>query len=154
MFALAKPYHLQFHCTVGPIVPRHYYLDSLGWRDLTFYLIVPCFLPLLIFCYLSDSPRYLYLSGDSDGGRKALKAIFTMNGKEDISHLVKNVKDQDRGNVKQMFTPEFEKTTWLLLGIITIKNLVITAMHLALPFILQVNVELYIVKVSRNSYLS
>ena len=115
-----------------------YYLNTVGWRDLTFYLTVPCFLPLLIFWFLSDSPRYLFLSGDVEGGRKAMGEIFRMNGKEDTSHLIKNVKDQDRGNVGQMFTPEFEKTTWMLLIVIAVKNLVISVMHTALPYILQV----------------
>ena len=115
-----------------------YYLNSMGWRDLSFYMILPCFIPLLIFCFLSDSPRYLFLSGDADGARKAMRQIYRMNGKDDISHLIKNIKDQDRGNVRQMFTPEFEKTTWMILGVIAIKNIVISVMHTALPYILQV----------------
>ena len=116
-----------------------YYLNSLGWRDLSFYMIMPCFLPLLIFFFLSDSPRYLFLSGDYDGGRKAIKQIYRMNGKQDVSHLIRNVKDQERGNVKQMFTPEFEHTTWMILGVITVKNLVVSIMHTAMPYMLQVN---------------
>jgi len=114
-----------------------YYLNSLGWRDLSFYMIMPCFLPLLIFFFLSDSPRYLFLSGDYDGGRKSIKQIYRMNGKQDVRHLIRNVKDQERGNVKQMFTPEFEHTTWMILGVITVKNLVVSIMHTAMPYMLQ-----------------
>lgn len=129
----------QFGATASSLLAM-YYLNTLGWRDLSFYLIMPCFIPLFIFCFLSDSPRYLYLSGDAERGASAMRAIFRMNGKEDLTHLIKNVKDEERGNVKQMFTPEFEKTTWMILGVITIKNLVISILHTAMPYLLQVRI--------------
>ena len=128
----------QFGATASSLLAM-YYLNTLGWRNLTFYLVMPCFIPLFIFCFLSDSPRYLYLSGEAEKGEAAMREIFRMNGKEDVSHLIKNVKDQDRGNVRQMFTPEFERTTWMILSVITIKNLVISILHTAMPYILQVS---------------
>ena len=117
-------------------------LHSMGWRKLLFILYLPCLLPLIMFVMLDDSPKQLIWSGKPGEGRRAMSKMFKDNNKEDVTHLItwSRSKVERRNGFRSMLTPESERTTTVLLAVMTLKNLVITTLHTAIPYILQVGV--------------
>ena len=115
-------------------------LHSMGWRKLTCILYIPCFIPLFCFLfYLEDSFRHLEKTGRSVEGYLVMSKMFKENNKEDLSHLISWKMDYKRDYFKDLLSPESETTTTLLLAVLTIKNIVVTTLHTAIPYILHVS---------------
>ena len=115
-------------------------MNTSGWRMLLFWMIVPCIAPLIIYTFLDESPRYLLVSGRTEEGVRLLREIYMRNGKEDVSSLIRHKRGVNRGQIGQLFTPEFEKTTLIVLTVFLLKNLISSTIHIAIPFIIKVRI--------------
>ena len=118
-------------------------MNTSGWRMLLFWMIVPCITPLIIYIFLEESPRFLLVSGKTEEGVRILRQIYLRNGKEDVSSLVRNKRGVNRGQIGQLFTPEFEKTTLIVLAVFLMKNLISSTIHVAIPFIIKVRSQTF-----------
>ncbi|NXS78315.1 SVOP protein, partial [Erpornis zantholeuca] len=89
-------------------------MPTLGWR----WLLILSALPLLLFAglcfWLPESARYDVLSGNQEKALATLKRIATENGAPmPLGKLVIS-RQEDRGKMRDLFTPHFRWTTLLL----------------------------------------
>ncbi|KAF7240704.1 Synaptic vesicle 2-related protein [Varanus komodoensis] len=89
-------------------------MPTLGWR----WLLILSALPLLLFAvlcfWLPESARYDVLSGNQDKAIATLKRIATENGAPmPLGKLIIS-RQEDRGKMRDLFTPQFRWTTLLL----------------------------------------
>uniref|UniRef100_A0A8C2T6I7 SV2 related protein n=1 Tax=Coturnix japonica TaxID=93934 RepID=A0A8C2T6I7_COTJA len=89
-------------------------MPTLGWR----WLLILSALPLLLFAvlcfWLPESARYDVLSGNQDKAIATLKRIATENGAPmPLGKLIIS-RQEDRGKMRDLFTPHFRWTTLLL----------------------------------------
>ncbi|KAI1233076.1 hypothetical protein IHE44_0006269, partial [Lamprotornis superbus] len=89
-------------------------MPTLGWR----WLLILSALPLLLFAalcfWLPESARYDVLSGNQEKALATLKRIATENGAPmPLGKLVVS-RQEDRGKMRDLFTPHFRWTTLLL----------------------------------------
>ncbi|NWI70403.1 SVOP protein, partial [Todus mexicanus] len=89
-------------------------MPTLGWR----WLLILSALPLLLFAvlcfWLPESARYDVLSGNQEKALATLKRIATENGAPmPLGKLIIS-RQEDRGKMRDLFTPHFRWTTLLL----------------------------------------
>ncbi|XP_074777464.1 synaptic vesicle 2-related protein isoform X2 [Athene noctua] len=89
-------------------------MPTLGWR----WLLILSALPLLLFAvlcfWLPESARYDVLSGNQEKAIATLKRIATENGAPmPLGKLIIS-RQEDRGKMRDLFTPHFRWTTLLL----------------------------------------
>ncbi|XP_078277919.1 synaptic vesicle 2-related protein isoform X1 [Rhinoraja longicauda] len=89
-------------------------MPTLGWR----WLLILSAVPLMIFgvlCFwLPESARYDVLSGNQEKALATLKRIATENGVPMPLGKLIVARQEDRGRIQDLFTPEFRMTTILL----------------------------------------
>ncbi|XP_057268850.1 synaptic vesicle 2-related protein isoform X1 [Pezoporus wallicus] len=89
-------------------------MPTLGWR----WLLVLSALPLLLFAvlcfWLPESARYDVLSGNQEKAIATLKRIATENGAPMPLGKLIVARQEDRGKMRDLFTPHFRWTTLLL----------------------------------------
>ncbi|XP_068191151.1 synaptic vesicle 2-related protein-like [Antennarius striatus] len=92
-------------------------MPTLGWR----WLVGVSTLPLAIFmCFtfwLPESPRYDLLTGNTEKAMATLQRIARENGKTMPQGKVIAHKQKNRGQIKDLLSPQYRKTTLLLLFI-------------------------------------
>ncbi|KAI7813386.1 putative synaptic vesicle 2-related protein-like [Triplophysa rosa] len=89
-------------------------MPTLGWK----WLLVLSTLPLLVFaascCCLPESARFDVLRGREDKALNTLKKIAAANGRcLPKGRLIANRQD-DRGRIRDLFIPEYSRTTLLI----------------------------------------
>lgn len=122
--------------TVSSVVAMMF-LEDYGWRNVTGMLTAPCLVPILLFCMLDESPRFLFLTGDHAGGTEVIKRMYKQNNCEEFVHNIKNRMDNERGLIKHLFSPEFETTTCILIAVFVVKGFITSTIHLSLPYLMQ-----------------
>ncbi|XP_049645348.1 LOW QUALITY PROTEIN: synaptic vesicle 2-related protein [Suncus etruscus] len=100
--------------TVFEVVLAVVVMPSLGWR----WLLLLSALPLLLFAilcfWLPESARYDVLSGNQEKAMATLKRIAAENGAPmPLGKLIIS-RQEDRGKIRDLFTPPFRWTTLLL----------------------------------------
>ncbi|XP_062890377.1 synaptic vesicle 2-related protein isoform X1 [Mobula hypostoma] len=89
-------------------------MPTLGWR----WLLILSAVPLMIFAalcfWLPESARYDVLSGNQEKALATLKRIATENGAPMPLGKLIVARQEDRGRIRDLFTPEFRMTTILL----------------------------------------
>ncbi|XP_068191197.1 synaptic vesicle 2-related protein-like [Antennarius striatus] len=99
---------------VFEVVLALWIMPTLGWR----WLLIVSTLPLAIFiCFsfwLPESPRFDLLTGNTEKAMATLQRIAKENGKTMPQGKVITHEQKDRGEIKDLFTPEFRRSTLLL----------------------------------------
>ncbi|KAJ7309849.1 hypothetical protein JRQ81_007923 [Phrynocephalus forsythii] len=100
--------------TVFEVLLAVFVMPTLGWR----WLLILSALPLLLFAilcfWLPESARYDVLSGNQEKAIATLKRIATENGAPmPLGKLIIS-RQEDRGRMRDLFTPQFRWTTLLL----------------------------------------
>ncbi|XP_028621239.1 synaptic vesicle 2-related protein [Grammomys surdaster] len=100
--------------TVFEVLLAVFVMPSLGWR----WLLLLSAAPLLVFAvlcfWLPESARYDVLSGNQEKAIATLKRIATENGAPmPLGKLIVS-RQEDRGKMRDLFTPHFRWTTLLL----------------------------------------
>ncbi|XP_008067594.1 synaptic vesicle 2-related protein isoform X2 [Carlito syrichta] len=100
--------------TVFEVILAVFVMPSLGWR----WLLILSAVPLLVFAvlcfWLPESARYDVLSGNQEKAIATLKRIATENGAPmPLGKLIIS-RQEDRGKMRDLFTPHFRWTTLLL----------------------------------------
>ncbi|XP_068183844.1 synaptic vesicle 2-related protein-like isoform X2 [Antennarius striatus] len=89
-------------------------MPTFGWR----WLLGVSTLPLAIFvCFtfwLPESPRFDLLTGNTERAMVTLQRVARENGKTMPQGKVIAHKQKDRGQIKDLFSPEYRRTTLLL----------------------------------------
>ncbi|XP_076140289.1 synaptic vesicle 2-related protein-like [Alosa pseudoharengus] len=89
-------------------------MPTLGWRWLLVFSTIPLVLFTTLCFWLPESARYDVLTGNSQKALVTLKRIAEDNRAElPKGRLIANRQD-DRGKIKDLFTPEYRMTTILL----------------------------------------
>jgi hypothetical protein len=91
--------------------------ESTGWRYYVLATSIPTWLVAIALCWIPESARWFYTAGQFDKAEKLMKLISIMNGKEPIEgRLVRGRKDniQKRGQIKDVFVPQYRKTSIIL----------------------------------------
>lgn len=100
--------------TVFEVVLAVFVMPSLGWRWLLLLSAVPLLLFAVLCFWLPESARYDVLSGNQEKAIATLKRIATENGAPmPLGKLIIS-RQEDRGRMKDLFTPHFRWTTLLL----------------------------------------
>ncbi|XP_040275623.1 LOW QUALITY PROTEIN: synaptic vesicle 2-related protein [Bufo bufo] len=100
--------------TVFEVLLAIFVMPTLGWR----WLLILSALPLMLFsvlCFwLPESARYDVLSGNQEKALATLKRIATENGAPmPLGKLILS-RQEDRGKIQDLFSPQFRCTTLLL----------------------------------------
>ncbi|XP_051521539.1 synaptic vesicle 2-related protein-like [Myxocyprinus asiaticus] len=89
-------------------------MPTLGWK----WLLALSTIPLVVFaascCWLPESPRFDVLRGREDKALKTLKNIAAANGNCVPKGRLVTIRQDDRGRIKDLFIPEYCKTTLLI----------------------------------------
>uniref|UniRef100_A0A4W2H663 Synaptic vesicle 2-related protein n=1 Tax=Bos indicus x Bos taurus TaxID=30522 RepID=A0A4W2H663_BOBOX len=100
--------------TVFEVVLAVFVMPSLGWRWLLILSAVPLLLFAVLCFWLPESARYDVLSGNQEKAIATLKRIATENGAPmPLGKLIIS-RQEDRGKMRDLFTPHFRWTTLLL----------------------------------------
>ncbi|XP_044541395.1 synaptic vesicle 2-related protein [Gracilinanus agilis] len=100
--------------TVFEVVLAVFVMPSLGWRWLLILSAVPLLLFAILCFWLPESARYDVLSGNQEKAIATLKRIATENGAPmPLGKLIIS-RQEDRGKIRDLFTPQFRWTTLLL----------------------------------------
>ncbi|KAK2504190.1 hypothetical protein MC885_016376, partial [Smutsia gigantea] len=100
--------------TVFEVILAVFVMPSLGWRWLLILSAVPLLLFAVLCFWLPESARYDVLSGNQEKAIATLKRIATENGAPmPLGKLIIS-RQEDRGRMKDLFTPHFRWTTLLL----------------------------------------
>ncbi|XP_073917119.1 synaptic vesicle 2-related protein isoform X2 [Castor canadensis] len=100
--------------TVFEVVLAVFVMPSLGWRWLLILSAVPLLLFAVLCFWLPESARYDVLSGNQEKAIATLKRIATENGAPmPLGKLIIS-RQEDRGKIRDLFTPHFRWTTLLL----------------------------------------
>ncbi|ETE71635.1 Synaptic vesicle 2-related protein, partial [Ophiophagus hannah] len=100
--------------TVFEVLLAVFVMPTLGWR----WLLILSALPLMLFAilcfWLPESARYDVLTGNQEKAIATLKRIATENGAPmPLGKLIMS-RQEDRGKMRDLFTPQFRLTTLLL----------------------------------------
>uniref|UniRef100_A0AAZ3P0T2 Major facilitator superfamily (MFS) profile domain-containing protein n=1 Tax=Oncorhynchus tshawytscha TaxID=74940 RepID=A0AAZ3P0T2_ONCTS len=89
-------------------------MPTMGWRWLLGLSTAPLVV-FVIFCFwLPESPRFDVLSGNRENAMKTLRLIAADNGKTmPLGKLIAN-KQEERGRIRDLLTPQYRRTTLLL----------------------------------------
>nr|XP_010597216.1 synaptic vesicle 2-related protein [Loxodonta africana] len=100
--------------TVFEVILAIFVMPTLGWRWLLILSAVPLFLFAILCFWLPESARYDVLSGNQEKAITTLKRIATENGAPmPLGKLIIS-RQEDRGKIRDLFTPQFRWTTLLL----------------------------------------
>uniref|UniRef100_A0A8C6RFI9 Synaptic vesicle 2-related protein n=1 Tax=Nannospalax galili TaxID=1026970 RepID=A0A8C6RFI9_NANGA len=100
--------------TVFEVLLAVFVMPSLGWRWLLILSAVPLLLFAVLCFWLPESARYDVLSGNQEKAIATLKRIATENGAPmPLGKLIIS-RQEDRGKMRDLFTPHFRWTTLLL----------------------------------------
>ncbi|XP_071321888.1 synaptic vesicle 2-related protein-like [Trachinotus anak] len=89
-------------------------MPTLGWRWLLGLSALPMAI-FLCFCFwLPESPRFDVLMGNRERAMRTLECIAKDNGKVLPQGRLIAYKQTDRGQIKDLFTPQYMRTTLLL----------------------------------------
>ncbi|XP_011376135.1 synaptic vesicle 2-related protein [Pteropus vampyrus] len=100
--------------TVFEVILAVFVMPSLGWRWLLILSAVPLLLFAVLCFWLPESARYDVLSGNQEKAIATLKRIATENGAPmPLGKLIIS-RQEDRGKMRDLFTPHFRWTTLLL----------------------------------------
>uniref|UniRef100_A0A4X1SR75 Major facilitator superfamily (MFS) profile domain-containing protein n=1 Tax=Sus scrofa TaxID=9823 RepID=A0A4X1SR75_PIG len=100
--------------TVFEVILAVFVMPSLGWRWLLLLSAVPLLLFAVLCFWLPESARYDVLSGNQEKAIATLKRIATENGAPmPLGKLIIS-RQEDRGKMRDLFTPHFRWTTLLL----------------------------------------
>ncbi|XP_043924328.1 synaptic vesicle 2-related protein [Protopterus annectens] len=89
-------------------------MPSLGWRWLLLLSTVPLIIFAVLCFWLPESARYDVLSGNQEKAIATLKRIAMENGAPmPLGKLIVS-RQEDRGKIRDLFTPPFRRTTLLL----------------------------------------
>uniref|UniRef100_H2ZS94 Synaptic vesicle 2-related protein n=2 Tax=Latimeria chalumnae TaxID=7897 RepID=H2ZS94_LATCH len=89
-------------------------MPTLGWRWLLILSAVPLMIFAIMCFWLPESARYDVLSGNREKAIATLKRIATENGVPmPLGKLIVS-RQEDRGKIRDLFTPQFRWTTILL----------------------------------------
>ncbi|XP_034090093.1 synaptic vesicle 2-related protein-like isoform X1 [Gymnodraco acuticeps] len=89
-------------------------MPTLGWRWLLFFSSLPMAV-FLCFCHwLPESPRFHLLTGKTGKAMETLARIAKDNGKPMPKGKLVGNQQNERGRIKDLFTPQYRKTTLLL----------------------------------------
>ncbi|XP_051887818.1 synaptic vesicle 2-related protein isoform X2 [Pristis pectinata] len=89
-------------------------MPTLGWRWLLILSAVPLMIFAILCFWLPESARYDVLSGNQEKALATLKRIATENGAPMPLGKLIVARQEDRGRIQDLFTPEFRMTTILL----------------------------------------
>ncbi|XP_072921933.1 synaptic vesicle 2-related protein isoform X1 [Hemitrygon akajei] len=89
-------------------------MPTLGWRWLLILSAVPLMIFAVLCFWLPESARYDVLSGNQEKALATLKRIATENGAPMPLGKLIVARQEDRGRIRDLFTPEFRMTTILL----------------------------------------
>ncbi|XP_072338043.1 synaptic vesicle 2-related protein isoform X2 [Scyliorhinus torazame] len=89
-------------------------MPTLGWRWLLILSAVPLMIFAVLCFWLPESARYDVLSGNQEKAIATLKRIATENGAPMPLGKLIVARQEDRGHIRDLFTPQFRKTTILL----------------------------------------
>ena len=114
------------------------YMDTLKWRHVSFYLLLPSFIPLFIYAFfIPESPRYLFLVGREQEATAIMHDLHKINKGFPLDHPIKSRQDPYRGRLRDIFSPEFERTTYILTIVFFIKHIVMSTLHLVMPLLIK-----------------
>ncbi|XP_060238570.1 synaptic vesicle 2-related protein isoform X2 [Meriones unguiculatus] len=100
--------------TVFEVLLAVFVMPSLGWRWLLMLSAAPLLLFAVLCFWLPESARYDVLSGNQEKAIATLKRIATENGAPmPLGKLIIS-RQEDRGKMRDLFTPHFRWTTLLL----------------------------------------
>ncbi|XP_005078990.1 synaptic vesicle 2-related protein isoform X1 [Mesocricetus auratus] len=100
--------------TVFEVLLAVFVMPSLGWRWLLMLSAAPLLLFAILCFWLPESARYDVLSGNQEKAIATLKRIATENGAPmPLGKLIIS-RQEDRGKMRDLFTPHFRWTTLLL----------------------------------------
>eukprot|EP00116_Pleurobrachia_bachei_P003821 sb/3464083/ len=90
-------------------------LSALGWRWFSALMCVPAMIPLAGILLIPESPRYLVVSGERRAAEEALQWLFDKNGVEYPSEWnLETFQNQARGQLSDLFIPQFRRDTIVL----------------------------------------
>uniref|UniRef100_UPI00398ED491 synaptic vesicle 2-related protein n=1 Tax=Pristiophorus japonicus TaxID=55135 RepID=UPI00398ED491 len=89
-------------------------MPTLGWRWLLILSAVPLMIFAILCFWLPESARYDVLSGNQEKALATLKRIATENGAPMPLGKLIVARQEDRGRIRDLFTPQFRMTTILL----------------------------------------
>ncbi|XP_067911654.1 synaptic vesicle 2-related protein [Heterodontus francisci] len=89
-------------------------MPTLGWRWLLIFSAVPLMIFAILCFWLPESARYDVLSGNQEKALATLKRIATENGAPMPLGKLIVARQEDRGRIGDLFTPQFRMTTILL----------------------------------------
>ncbi|XP_043571191.1 synaptic vesicle 2-related protein [Chiloscyllium plagiosum] len=89
-------------------------MPTLGWRWLLILSAVPLMIFAILCFWLPESARYDVLSGNQEKAIATLKRIATENGAPMPLGKLIVARQEDRGRIWDLFTPQFRITTVLL----------------------------------------
>ncbi|EMP37157.1 Synaptic vesicle 2-related protein [Chelonia mydas] len=100
--------------TVFEVLLAVFVMPTLGWRWLLILSAVPLLLFAILCFWLPESARYDVLSGNQEKAIATLKRIAAENGAPmPLGKLIIS-RQEDRGKMRDLFTPQFRWTTLLL----------------------------------------
>ncbi|XP_068191236.1 synaptic vesicle 2-related protein-like isoform X2 [Antennarius striatus] len=89
-------------------------MPTLGWRWLLIFSIIPLAI-FICFCkWLPESPRFDLLTGNTEKAMATLQLIAKENGKTMPEGKVITHKQKERGQIKDLLSPQYRRTTLLL----------------------------------------
>ncbi|KAJ0057321.1 hypothetical protein NL108_002276 [Boleophthalmus pectinirostris] len=100
---------------VCEVVLALFVMPTLGWRWLLGLSVIPMAVFLLFSHWLPESPRFDVLAGRSDEAMKTLEQIAKDNKKSlPQGRLISRSPQYNRGRVKDLFIPQYLRTTLIL----------------------------------------
>ncbi|KAG8455704.1 hypothetical protein GDO86_001771 [Hymenochirus boettgeri] len=100
--------------TVFEVLLAIFVMPTLGWRWLLILSALPLFLFAILCFWLPESARYEVLSGNKEKAMATLKRIAAENGAPmPLGKLIIS-RQEDRGKLRDLFSPQFRCTTLLL----------------------------------------
>ncbi|KAG9487081.1 hypothetical protein GDO78_007121, partial [Eleutherodactylus coqui] len=100
--------------TVFEVLLAIFVMPTLGWRWLLILSAMPLMLFAILCFWLPESARYDVLSGNQEKALATLKRIATENGAPmPLGKLILS-RQEDRGKIRDLFSPQFRCTTLLL----------------------------------------
>ncbi|KAM7369017.1 hypothetical protein PAMP_013316 [Pampus punctatissimus] len=100
-------------------------MPSLGWRWLLGLSVIPAAIFVCFSFWLPESPRFDVLMGKTEKAMATLTRIAKQNGKTLPPGKLIVYKQNDSGHIKDLFTPQYRRTTLLLWFIWTALSIVI-----------------------------
>ncbi|XP_059214395.1 synaptic vesicle 2-related protein [Centropristis striata] len=89
-------------------------MPTLGWRWLLGFSTIPMAI-FVCFCFwLPESVRYHVLTGQMEKAMATLRRIAKENGKAMPEGRITTYRQNNRGRIKDLFTPQYRRTTLLL----------------------------------------